>query len=154
MLRVRVNLDAAFDLLAAVQRRLDAPGELLTAAVPVVSGAIEENFDQEGRPSPWPPLVPQTLRRKPAGLKILQRTGRLRRSIQTRVEGGALIASTDVPYAAAHQSGIPGRLPARPFLVLAPDDISGVAQSIAESLESTGRRPALSGAEVSLATGR
>jgi len=140
MLRVRVNLGAASDLLAALQRRLNAPGELLTAAAPVVSAAIEENFEQEGRPLPWPPLAPATLRRKPAGLKILQRTGRLRRSIQTRVEGGALVASSDVPYAAAHQLGIPGRLPARPFLVLAPEDIAGVEQRVADVLEDTTHR--------------
>ncbi len=145
MLRVRTNLNGAFDLLAALQRRLNAPGELLTAAAPVVSAAIEENFEQEGRPLPWPPLAPATLRRKPAGLKILQRTGRLRRSIETRVEGGALIAATGVPYAAAHQSGIPGRLPARPFLVLAPEDIAGVEQRVADVLEDTAHRSADTG---------
>jgi len=138
MLRVRANLRAAFDMLAALQRRLNAPGELLADAVPVVAGAIQQNFDEEGRPISWPRLAPATLRCKPAGLKILQRTGRLRRSIETRVEGGALIASSDVPYAAAHQSGIPGRLPARPFLVLTSADTTAVAQSVADALNSTG----------------
>ncbi len=135
MIRIKVQAGAALDLLAALRRRLETPGELLTAAEPVVAGAIQQNFDEEGRPIPWPALAPATLRRKPAGLKILQHSGRLRRSIQTRVEGGALVASTDVRYAGAHQSGIPGRLPARPFLVLTPDDADAVAASVARALE-------------------
>jgi len=135
MLQLRIQLVPAFDLLATVQRHLEAPGELLSAAVPVVAGAIERNFDEEGRPTPWPPLAPATLRRKPAGLKILQRTGRLRRSIATRVEGSGLVASTDVAYAAAHQFGIAARLPRRPFLALTPEDAEAVAVSVAETLE-------------------
>jgi phage virion morphogenesis protein len=108
---------------------------MLGAAVPVVAEAFERNFDEEGRPAPWPPLKPATLRQKPAGLRILEHTGRLRRSIATRVESNALVASTEVPYAAAHQFGAPRRrLPARPFLVLTPEDAEAVATSIAETL--------------------
>lgn len=127
------------DLLTALRRRLEAPGELLANAVPVVAGAIEKNFDAEGRPLRWPPLAPATLRRKPPGLRILERTGRLRRSISPRIEGGALLASTRVPYAAAHQRGVPGRLPARPFLALTPGDVAEVEQSVAATLADTRR---------------
>ncbi len=134
MLTVRLALAPAFDLLATLRRHVEAPGELLSAAAPVVAGAIERNFDEEGRLMPWPPLAPTTLRQKPAGLKILQRSGRLRRSIATRVEGGAIVASTDLSYAAAHQFGVAGRLPARPFLVLTPEDAEAVAASVAETL--------------------
>ena len=139
MIRVQIQVGAAMDLLEVVRRRLEAPGELLAGAAPVVAGAIEENFDAEGRPNPWPRLAPTTLRRKPAGLKILQRTGRLRRSIHTRVEGDALVASSAVPYAAAHQFGVPGRLPARPFLVLTGEDAEAVAESVADALSATSR---------------
>lgn len=150
MLRVRVQLDSALPLLELLQGRLDSPDQLLAPAVPVVAAAIERNFDEEGRPVRWPPLSPRYALRKArfyAGRKILERTGRLRRSILTRVEGSALVASTDVPYAPAHQFGMLARhLPARPFLVLTPDDLDAAAQAIAASLESTGRG--------SLATGR
>jgi len=145
MLRLRIEFGPAFDLMAAIQRRFSAPGELLSPAVPIVAGAIERNFDEEGRPIPWPPLIPATLRRKPAGLKSLQRTGRLRRSIATRVEGSAIVASTDAPYAAAHQFGIAGRIPRRPFLVLTPEDSEAVAQSIANTLDNTGHQSANTG---------
>ena len=138
MIRLRLQLASALSLLATLAARLQHPGELLRPAVSTVAGAIERNFDEEGRPLPWLPLVPATLRRKPAGLRILERTGRLRRSIQTRIEGDRLVASTDLPYAAAHQFGAPRQhLPARPFLVLTPDDTDAVAQAVADSLSAT-----------------
>ena len=140
MIRIRIQLDPARGLLATLAARLAQPGVLLQPAVSIVAGAIERNFDEEGRPLPWPPLVPATLRRKPAGLKILERTGRLRRSIQMHLEADRLVAFTDLPYAAAHQFGSPRRrLPARPFLVLTPDDTEQVGQSVADSLSSTSR---------------
>lgn len=148
MLHLRIELDPALNLLQALAARLSAPGELLVPAVPLVASAIERNFDEEGRPVRWPPLTPATLRRKPAGLKILQRTGRLRRSIQTHLEGNVVIASTDLPYAAAHQFGLsrakprefPRRLPARPFLVLTETDKQEIAQTLADSLEDTSQQ--------------
>jgi phage gpG-like protein len=140
MIRLRIQFGPAFDVLAALRRRLEAPGELLGAAAPVVTGAIERNFEEEGRPVPWPPLAPATLRQKPPGRKILERSGRLRRSMATRVEGNAIVASTDVPYAAAHQFGVAGRLPARPFLLLTPEGAEAVATAVAGEVESTGHR--------------
>ncbi len=137
MLSVCIQLEPAAQLLATLSGRLAAPGELLAPAAAVVARAIERNFDEQGRPQPWPPLAPATLRRKPAGLRILERTGRLRRSLQARIEGDALVISTDLPYAAAHQFGVAGRLPARPFLVLTDTDQQEVAQRIADSLTGT-----------------
>lgn len=135
MLRVRFQLDPALNQLQQLARRFSAPAELLAPAIPVVARALESNFDKEGRPLPWPPLSPAYLRRKPAGLKILHRTGRLRRSIRVRLEGGAIVASTDLPYAAAHQFGLPQRnLPARPFLVLTDSDRQEAAQTILNKL--------------------
>jgi phage virion morphogenesis protein len=142
MIRLRIQTNSARALLTALAGRLAQPGELLRPAASVVAESIERNFDEEGRPLPWPPLSPATLRRKPAGLKILERTGRLRRSIRTRIEGGRLIASSELPYAAAHQYGAPRRrLPARPFLILALADANAVAQTVADSLSGTGHGP-------------
>jgi len=148
MIRIHIQLASALGLLSTLAARLSQPGELLAPAVPIVAGAIERNFDEEGRPLPWPPLVPATLRRKPAGLKILERTGRLRRSIQTRTESSRLVASTDLPYAAAHQFGAPRRrLPARPFLVLTPADTEAIAQSVTDSLSATDHGSRVTGRE-------
>lgn len=156
MLRVRLQFDSATPLLESLAQRLASLETLLAPVAPVVAAAIERNFDEEGRPIPWAPLSARYTRwkaRRFPGRRILERSGRLRRSIVTRVEGSALIASTDVPYAAAHQFGT-HRLPARPFLVLTEDDLTAAAQALAESLDATGRRPVPSGAEGSLGTGR
>jgi len=142
MLRLTLNsLPLALRLEALASRLTDLQG-LMERLAPVAARAIERNFDAEGRPERWPPLAPATLRRKPPGLKILERTGRLRRSISTRVHGNAVVISTDVPYAAAHQFGVPqGRLPARPFLVLTTEDLDALARTLAESLANTVPEP-------------
>ena len=147
MLRVQVQLDSATALLAALGVRLDSSDDLLAPALPVVAAAIERNFDEGGRPLPWAPLTPRyaayKARRFGAGLRILERSGALRRSISTRLEGGALVASTDVPYAAFHQYGT-RRLPARPFLTLTETDKEEVAQAVADSLGTAYRVPGTS----------
>lgn len=135
MFRLTLNPRPLQLRLEALADRLSDLEGLLERVAPLAARAIERNFDAEGRPLPWPPLAPATLRRKPPGLKILERTGRLRRSIRTRVEASAIVLSTDVPYAAAHQFGVPRRrLPARPFLVLTNEDQEEVAQAVAREL--------------------
>lgn len=135
MFRLTLNPRPLQLRLEALADRLSDLEGLLERVAPLAARAIERNFDAEGRPEPWLPLAPATLRRKPPGLKILQRTGRLRRSIRTRVEASAIVLSTDVPYAAAHQFGVPRRrLPARPFLVLTNEDQEEVAQAVAREL--------------------
>lgn len=137
MLQLRVQLDSARALLAALALRLGSSDQLLAPALPVVAAALARNFDEEGRPVRWAPLSPRyaayKARRFGAGLRILERTGALRRSIATRFEAGALVASSDSPYAAFHQFGA-RFLPARPFLVLTDADKEAAAQAIADSL--------------------
>ncbi len=141
MLRLRFQFDSALDRLQYLSDRLQDAAALLAPAVPVVAAAIQRNFEEEGRPERWPPLSPGYALWKAArypGRKILERTGALRSSIRVGVEPtapAALVASTDVPYAAAHQFGVPPRnLPPRPFLVLTDEDREEVAQAIADAL--------------------
>jgi phage gpG-like protein len=142
MLRLRFQLDSALDRLQHLSDHLQDVAALLAPAVPVVAAAIQRNFEEEGRPERWPPLSPGYALWKAArypGRKILERTGALRSSIRVGIEPtvpAALVASTDVPYAAAHQFGMPQRnLPPRPFLVLTDEDREEVAQAIADALE-------------------
>ncbi len=149
MLRVEIKLDSALALLASLGLRLSSPDQLLAPALSVVAAALARNFDEEGRPARWTPLTPRYVaykaRRFGAGLRILERTDALRHSMATRLETGALVASSDSPYAAFHQYGA-RFLPARPFLVLTESDKEEIAQTVADSLEDTGR--------LSLGTGR
>jgi phage gpG-like protein len=142
MLRLRFQLDSALDRLQHLSDRLQDVAALLAPAVPVVAAAIQRNFEEEGRPERWPPLSPGYALWKAVRYpdrKILERTGALRSSIRVGIEPtvpAALVASTDLPYAAAHQFGVPQRnLPPRPFLVLTDEDREEVAQAIADALE-------------------
>jgi phage gpG-like protein len=137
MVRVRLQAAPALSLLDGIAQKLTRVEELLAPAVPLVAAAIERNFEEEGRPVRWTPLSPRyaayKARRYAAGLRILERSGRLRRSITTRLGAGALVTSTDAPHAVLHQSGT-RRLPARPFLVVTESDKEAVAQAVADSL--------------------
>jgi len=100
----------------------------------------EDQFAKQGARGTqgWAALKPRTLRNKPPGLPILQRTGRLEAALASR-SGGHLevvtdseiqlgVKDADVPYAKYHQSGTlesrtqrsfsPGRrgMPRRPVI--------------------------------------
>lgn len=67
---------------------------------------VDDNFRKEGAllaDGPWPKLKEST-RRGRSGGKILQRTGRLRRSYTYRITKGGLILGTSVSYAIYHES--------------------------------------------------
>jgi phage gpG-like protein len=78
--------------------------------------AVQRQFDTEGAygGEPWAPLADSTLRSKPAGLKILVRTGKLKGSFRTRkVLPDLLEWGSDVAYGVYHMKGT-SRMPARP----------------------------------------
>lgn len=110
-------------------------------------GSVESNFDAEGRPDRWEPLKQKTLLAKAGGKrqatkrrggftaraqriiggnKILTASRRLRRSMTYEADSGGVSVGTNVEYAATHQfgrtSGRGAPIPARPFLVIQPED--------------------------------
>jgi phage gpG-like protein len=92
--------------LADPTRAMDDIGNMLVTS-------ILRNFEVGGRPA-WPDLQPATWARKTT-TKILIESGRLRDSIGYDLESGGrrLIVGTiqqNVPYAAAHQFGLKGRI--------------------------------------------
>jgi phage gpG-like protein len=126
--------------------------------------SVEKNFSEEGRPDAWAtraPLASKTLirkvggvrramskrgglkakaARKLAGNKILTDTGRLRRSITYRARRDHVMLGTNVVYARAHQFGVPGRLPARPFLMVQPEDLLKFKKIVAQHIMGAFRR--------------
>ena len=143
MLRIRFQLPKVL-WLGDVRTRSDFMGALVPV-VGVIDRAIQFNFDEEGRPKPWKPLSPRYAREKERWYPyqgILERTGRLRRSIKVGVDPRRLsgladiVATTDVPYAPFHQFGVPNSyLPRRPFLVLTDWDIREAGDALAHALE-------------------
>jgi phage virion morphogenesis protein len=120
---------------------------VLTEIGYIMEEAIETNFDVGGRPK-WEPLKAVTLKMRAnrgtspgrpfkgsmhrsliGGNSPLILTGRLKNSIKVKVTSKRVIMGTNVPYAKLHQKGgtrtLNGRLvriPARPFLVIPPED--------------------------------
>lgn len=95
--------------------------------------SVRQNFQQGGRPTRWRP----SRRVREEGGQTLVDTARLRNSLTGRIEGNdRVIVGTNVVYGRAHQFGVPRRnLPARPFLVIQPSDITYAEQALREYLE-------------------
>lgn len=132
--------------LLAVLRRLIASGRDTTPAMRSASGimhdAVEENFEEEGRPK-WKSLAASTLRQRAkegSTGKILQRRGNLARSITRHYDAESAIVGSNLVYAAIHQlGGKAGRghkveIPARPYLELTREDEDAIEKSFARFL--------------------
>lgn len=134
-----VKISVARDTLTPAMRRAEAQTRNLKPLMAEVSGilldAVEENFEQEGRP-PWAPLSPVTLQRRGAGAKILQDSGQLAASIEPGYDDDSSWVGTNDPKTTTHHFGarqgafgtssrggpIPwGDIPARPFMELKED---------------------------------
>lgn len=71
--------------------------------------SIRQGFEAERSPEgeAWEPLKPSTVRqRKGDAHPILQRKGRLKKSITLKVAPDSVIVGTNLAYAAAHQFGV------------------------------------------------
>lgn len=153
------------DLFAALAVRLDATDAQVKFAILagrfedyslVLGGAVlttlremeDIQFSTEGEQfgNKWPPLAPSTLDRKPAGLPMMVRTTRLRKSLTSRAEGSianvspfALEFGTSVPYAIYHQQPNGPGAGIIPLRQLIPQDNLGrlpdpVQEEIAENI--------------------
>ncbi len=146
MFRVAVSTKEIDGLAIRLARRSDDMSEAMTEIAGIMLDAVEENFEQEGRPEKWLELAEVTKDdREEKGFgrehPILQRTGNLAASVQADSSDREAVVSTNLRYAALqHFGGEAGRgkkvkIPPRPFLVLAPEDedeIVGVLRRLIE----------------------
>lgn len=141
---IEIKIDTA--KLTAALKRLAAKGHDLSPAMRQAAGimadAVEENFEQEGRPK-WKSLAASTLRQRAkegSTGKILQRSGNLAKFITRHSDATSAIVGTNTVYAGIHQfGGKAGRghkaeIPARPFLKLGNDDEDAIVKSFARFL--------------------
>lgn len=89
--------------------------------------SIWRNFEHEGRPRPWPPLQPSTirdrLRQGYAAGPILVRSGRLKRSFRFSWGPRSYRVKNLAPYFGVHQYGAPAaNIPERAMVVLLAQD--------------------------------
>ncbi|MGX9692932.1 phage virion morphogenesis protein [Achromobacter anxifer] len=144
MHKITIISEAVSKAFSALERGIKDATPLMREVAFVMLDAVEENFEQGGRPK-WLGLAPD--RREPATLK---RTGRLRNSITPFFDARSAMVGTNVVYARILQEGgktsahvirprdakalrfnggfyakvnHPGStFPARPFLALTEDD--------------------------------
>lgn len=95
--------------------------------------SVRQNFQQGGRPTRWRP----SRRVREEGGQTLVDTARLRNSMTGRIEGNhSVIVGTNVAYGRKHQFGDRAtNLPARPFLVIQPSDITYSEGALRDYLE-------------------
>lgn len=94
------DLEASLaELIARTEKRRPLMGTLAAH----MAYAVEENFLRQGRPE-WQGWSPQYARQR-AGGKILQKSGRLAKSIVQQSDNHSATVGTNVRYARIHQEG-------------------------------------------------
>jgi phage gpG-like protein len=128
MIRIEINMPSMEAAVHRLQQTRSGHPVLMRRHAGTMLDAVEENFAREGRPK-WLGLRPSTLsgrvaqqlgkrgqlkdgrmsilqgRRAAAGVRILQRSGRLAGSITPWSDGFGAMVGTNVTYARIHQFG-------------------------------------------------
>ncbi|KNC89906.1 phage virion morphogenesis protein [Trabulsiella odontotermitis] len=84
-------------------KRLEHREPLMREMAAAMGDAVEENFAREGRPA-WMGWSPSYARKRSGG-KILQKSGRLAKSITQVSSNDMAMVGTNVKYARIHQEG-------------------------------------------------
>jgi phage virion morphogenesis protein len=134
MINIHVDERRFKSKIKKLQGKATKSAPLMRAIVGDMLDAVEENFEQQGRPR-WRPLKPQTITQRIKANKwpgrILQRSGKLAASISGRHLARVAIVGTNVKYAKTQQEGNKKRnIPARPYLKLTPNDIKAIERKI------------------------
>lgn len=136
MITIKVTHDNEIDGIVRRLQNLDALRENIER---IALASVRTNFDVGGRPR-WKP----SLRALKTGGKTLVKSGSLRDSIRSFLSRGGLHISSGLPYARIHQLGgragrhFKANIPARPFLVLQPKDVTAIERLVSDYL--TGRK--------------
>ncbi len=134
----RINARGLNRSLITGRRSAERLDPALNSIANLVQSSIEQNFEDEGRPSAWKALKKATLQaraRKGKTGKILSVSGQLRSSINTRVERNVVIAGSNKTYARAMDQGNPkNNTPARNFLLFQKEDVKESEEILIEHL--------------------
>ncbi|MEQ9868592.1 phage virion morphogenesis protein [Pectobacterium odoriferum] len=95
------------ELISRIEHRQPLMREIAAA----MHDAVEENFSQQGRPA-WAGWSPRYAKQRQGG-KILQKRGRLAKSISEYSDNDSATVGTNVVYARIHQEGGTINIPAR-----------------------------------------
>lgn len=146
-INISVNTKQIDDLAKRLFKRSTDHSKTMGAIAGVMLDAVEENFEQEGRPDPWEPLAPSTVKqreRKGFGGEgpILQREGILAAANQPNSgKDFAEVTNATIYGPIQHFGGKAGRnkkveIPERPFMVLTDEDVEEIEEIFQSNLDS------------------
>lgn len=111
MFKIEIDDQDVQAMLKELARKVDDLTPFMRRAAGILHDAVEENFEQEGRPK-WKALKPSTIsQREKRGHwpgKILQVSGQLAASIDQQSGSDFALVGTNKKYARAHQEGFEG----------------------------------------------
>lgn len=142
-IEIKIDSRKLQDALNRLAQRTGNLAPLMSSISQDMLDAVEENFEQQGRPR-WKSLAESTIeQREKLGYwpgKILQMRGELAASVQAESGANYALVGTNKIYAAIqHFGGKAGRgkkteIPPRPFLALRPEDERRIMQRIEKHL--------------------
>lgn len=97
MIEIHITVDSLQEALESLERGLRNARPLMKELAFVMNDAVQENFEQGGRPT-W-------LGKKAGGPSKLQDTGRLKASVVQLYDPTSAVVGTNLVYAAIHQFG-------------------------------------------------
>ena len=135
-IEIRIDNKAVEEALLKVASKCEDLRPLMKNIAGIMADAVEENFEQEGRPDKWQELAESTIKKRKKTKhwpgKILQVEGQLATSITTQYDSESAVIGSNLEYAAIHQlGGNAGKgkkvtIPARPYLNLPEADLKEI----------------------------
>jgi phage virion morphogenesis protein len=138
-IEIRIDNKAVDDALLKVASKCEDLKPLMKNIAGIMADAVEENFEQEGRPNKWQELAESTVQNRKKTKhwpgRILQVEGQLATSITTKYDNESAVIGSNLEYAAIHQlGGQAGKgnkvtIPARPYLKLTKNEQNEISES-------------------------
>src|SRR5574344_1885054 len=135
-IEIRIDNKAVEEALLKVASKCEDMRPLMKNIAGIMADAVEENFEQEGRPDKWQELAESTIKHRKKTKhwpgKLLQVEGQLATSITMQYDNESAVIGSNLAYAAIHQLGGQAgkgknvKIPARPYLVLTTGDLSEI----------------------------
>src|SRR5574344_1469128 len=143
-IELRIDNKAVEDALLKFASKCEDMKPLMKNIAGIMADAVEENFEQEGRPDKWQELAESTIKHRKKTKhwpgRILQVEGQLATSITTQYDNESAIIGSNLAYAAIHQlGGQAGKgkkieIPARTYMKLLEQDSKKIIEKFAKYL--------------------
>jgi phage virion morphogenesis protein len=143
-IEIRIDNKAVEETLLKVASKCEDLKPLMKNIAGIMADAVEENFEQEGRPDKWQELAESTIKKRKKTKhwpgRILQVEGQLATSITTQYDNESAVIGSNLEYAAIHQlGGQAGKgkkvtIPTRPYLNLTESDYKKIIKKSAKYL--------------------